>query len=159
MVTTGLSGASCTTVACNRTVISMLLRYPSHVTHCGNRGEKCARIVRNEFQQSSGFPRQQPRLADLNLPVRRTGRNRAGKGTFTISRELVADRLRCMLRHIQSRDTHQVVLQTMAITAALMPLAAHAESIRDLVQEAQGLFARGALRAAEQRLHEALKIC
>lgn len=105
------------------------------------------------------FPSQKRFALDFNSPVRRTRRNRAGKGTFTISRELVTDRLRCMLRHVQRGDTHQVVLHTVAITSALMPLSARAESIRDLVQEAQGLFTRGATRAAEQRLQEALKVC
>jgi hypothetical protein len=40
-----------------------------------------------------------------------------------------------------------------------LPLSARAECIRDLVQEAQGLFMRGAPRLAEQRLQEALKVC
>jgi anthranilate/para-aminobenzoate synthase component I len=104
------------------------------------------------------FPSQKRLALDLNSPVRRTRRNRAGKGTFTISRELVTDRVRCMLRHVQRGDIYQVVLHTVAITAVLTPQSARAECIRDLVQEAQGLFMRGASRRAEQRLQEALKV-
>ena len=81
------------------------------------------------------------------------------KPTFRISEELIADRLRCMQQHIQNRDAKQVLLHALALTAALSPISAQAELIRDLVQEAHGLFIRGAYCRAEQQVREALRFC
>ena len=77
-------------------------------------------------------------------------------GSFKISRELVADRLRCMLEHIHTGDAQQVLLHTSAIAGALTPMSPSVEAMRDSVQEAQGLFLRGDIRLAEETLREAL---
>jgi len=94
----------------------------------------------------------------LSSPRKKTRRNQTDNETFTIASKVVDDRLRCMLRHIQSGDCNQVLLHTLAITA-LIPAAARAEGVRDLIQQAHGLFIRGASRLAEQRIREALRAC
>ncbi len=77
--------------------------------------------------------------------------------SFRISRELVADRLRCMLEHIHRGRTRQVLLHSIAVASALTPVSPSVEAIRDFVEQAQGLFLRGDIRLAEERLHEALR--
>lgn len=103
------------------------------------------------------FPNQ-PTL-NSESPRTKTRRKHSENATFTISREVIADRLRCMQQHVQSSDATQVLLHALALTAVLTPASDRAELIRDLIQEAHGLFARGACRRAEQRLQEALRLC
>ena len=86
----------------------------------------------------------------------RKQRSRDQTGRFMISQELIADRLRCMLEHIRSCRTRQVLLHTIVIASALNPGFPNGQTVRDMVHEAQALFMRGNRRLAEQRLHDAL---
>jgi len=88
------------------------------------------------------------------LPVHRSSYDQTG--SFTISRELVADRLRCMLEHIHTGHAEQVLLHSISIAGALTPVSSSAGATRDLVQEALGMFLRGNANLAEQRLQDAL---
>jgi hypothetical protein len=105
------------------------------------------------------MPVQQQRNNSSHTPTgRRKRRSRDQTKSFLISRELVADRLRCMLEHVHSGNANQVILHTIAVANVLKPVSPSDEAVRDLVQEAQGLFMRGNAGSAEQRLHGVLTL-
>jgi hypothetical protein len=61
-----------------------------------------------------------------------------------------------MLEQIHAGHATQVLLHSLAIASALPPVSLSVEIIRDFVQEAQGLFLRGNIGLAEQKLLSAL---
>jgi hypothetical protein len=73
-----------------------------------------------------------------------------------ISEELIADRLRCMLEQIQRGRTKQLLLHSMTIASTLDLRCRHAQTVRNLVYEAQASFSRPHLIFAEQRIQEAI---
>ena len=109
------------------------------------------RVARQPVHQQRDDPSHEPTSGGKQ-------RSRDQTGSFVISRELVADRLRCMLEHIRSGRANQVRLHTIAIASVLKPVSPSAEAVRDLVREAQGLFIRGNAGLAEQRLHGVLTL-
>ena len=74
-----------------------------------------------------------------------------------VSKELIADRLLCMLEHIRCGRAEQVLLHTVLFAHVLNLACPDAQTLRDAIQEAQALFMRGRCHLAEQRLEEVLR--
>lgn len=83
-------------------------------------------------------------------------RGRVHAGRSIISRELIADRLACMLKQIHRGRASQVLLHTAVIASTLNVGYPDAQTVRDLVHEAQALFMRGNRHMAEKRLQNAI---
>src|ERR1700730_3886536 len=77
-------------------------------------------------------------------------RSRAKAERSTISQELIADRLQCMLKQIRTGCTSQVLLHTAVIASTLNLGYPNAQTVRDLVHEAQAWFMRGNRHLAEK---------
>lgn len=73
-----------------------------------------------------------------------------------VSKELIGDRLLCMLEHIRCGRAEQVLLHAILFANVLSFACPGAQKLRDAVQEAQALFMRGKRHLAEQRLEEAV---
>ena len=73
-----------------------------------------------------------------------------------VCKELIGDRLVCMLEHIRCGRAEQVLLHAILFANVLSLDCPGAQKLRDAVQEAQALFMRGKGHLAEQRLEEAL---
>jgi hypothetical protein len=73
-----------------------------------------------------------------------------------VSKELIGDRLVCMLEHIRCGRAEQVLLHAILFANVLSLDCPGAQKLRDAVQEAQALFMRGKGHLAEQRLEEAV---
>ena len=74
-----------------------------------------------------------------------------------VSRELVTDRLLCMLEQMRCGSAHQVLLHTIFFANVLSLAYPDTQTLRDLIQQAQALFMRGNCHLAEQRLGEAIR--
>jgi hypothetical protein len=73
-----------------------------------------------------------------------------------ISEELIADRLACMLAHIRSGRSNQVLLHATLLANMLSDEHPHAQAIRDVLYEVLTLFVRGNTSLACQRLQRAI---
>jgi hypothetical protein len=72
-----------------------------------------------------------------------------------VSKELIGDRLVCMLEHIRCGRAEQVHLHAILFANVLSLDCPGAQKLRDTAHEAQALFTRGKGHLAEQRLEEA----
>ena len=73
-----------------------------------------------------------------------------------VSKELIGDRLVCMLEHIRCGRAEQVLLHAILFANVLSLDCPGAQKLRDTVQEAQALFMLGKGHLAEERLEEAV---
>jgi len=95
-------------------------------------------------------------LASQKANGRLGARSRAQVERPTISQELIADRLGCMLKQIRGGRTSQVLLHTAVIASTLNLGYPNAQTVRDMVHEAQALFMRGHRHLAEKRIQAAI---